>query len=221
MLPNVRLLPVLALLTVSPLTAQEVGYAIRPGDRVTVDVYTAGGQRVAFVEGPRILDRAGDVYLPFVGSVHAAGLDENGLREALIQRYSSFYDQPVVNVKVELRVNITGSVGRPGQYFLDPTATIIDALSEAGGASSELALTSLSVPADQAHVRLVRDGKTMILNIRADEITQDVIDMRIRSGDWIHVPAQERSHWRDELTFWGSVVSFVSGVVTLIVVLSR
>lgn len=216
MLPRARFLPVLALLIATPLAAQEVSYAVRPGDRLTVEVFTAAGQKVDVVQGQRILDRNGDVYLPYVGSLHAAGLDEAGLREALIQRYQSFYDDPVVNVKVELRINITGSVRSPGQYFVDPTATIIDALAQAGGASSEYAITNIQIPADQAHVRLVRDGKTTILNIRADEITQDVIDMRVRSGDWIHVPARERSRIRDELTFWGSLISFTSSVVALI-----
>jgi polysaccharide export outer membrane protein len=218
MLPTVRALPVLALLLAPPIAAQDMApYALRPGDRVTVDVFTAAGQRVDVVSGARIVDREGTMYLPYVGSVSAAGLDEAGLRERLAQLFGSFYDQPVVNVKVELRVNVTGSVGRPGQYYLDPSATIIDAISEAGGAASEYALNTIQIPSDQSQVRLVREGKTNILNIRPDEITEAVIQMRVHSGDWIHVPARRRSRVRDELTFWGSIVSFATGIATLII----
>jgi protein involved in polysaccharide export with SLBB domain len=223
MLPTVRALPVLALLLTPPISAQDTSspYALRAGDRVTIDVFTAAGQRVDVVSGARIVDREGAMYLPYVGSVDAAGLDEARLRDELEKLFGSFYDQPVVNVKVELRVNVTGSVGRPGQYYLDPSATIIDALSEAGGAASEIALNTIQIPADQSQVRLVRDGTTTILNVRPDEIRPEVIQMRVHSGDWIHVPARRRSRVRDELTFWGSVVSFATGIATLIILANR
>ncbi len=217
MLPTARALHVLALFLASPIAAQDTApYTLRPGDRVTIDVFTAAGQRVEVVSGARIVDRDGAMYLPYVGSVHAAGLDEAGLRDALARRFGDFYDQPVVNVKVELRVNVTGSVGRPGQYYLDPSATIIDAIAEAGGAASEYAINTIQIPSDQSEVRLVREGQTIILNVRPDEITSDVIQMRVHSGDWIHVPARRRSRIRDELTFWGSIVSFTTGIATLI-----
>ncbi len=213
---------VFTLLLAAPLAAQEGGtYAIRPGDRVTLDVFTAAGERVDVVSGSRIVDRNGALYLPYVGSVRAAGLDQTALREELTRRYGTFYDQPVVNVKVELRVNVTGSVGRPGQYYLDPSATVIDALSEAGGPASEIVVNSIQIPSDQSQVRLVRDGQTIVLNVRPDEITPDVIQMRIHSGDWLHVPARRRSRIRDELTFWGSVTSFATSVVVLIILVAR
>ena len=108
-------------------------------------------------------------------------------------------------------------MGRPGQYYMDPSATIIDAIADAGGAASEYALNTIQIPSDQSQVRLVRDGRTHVLNIRPDEITPEVIQMRVHSGDWIHVPARRRSRVRDELTFWGSIVSFATGIATLII----
>lgn len=201
--------------------AQDADYALRPGDRITVEVFSAAGEKIDVVAGQRILDRSGNVYLPYVGIVHAAGLDETSLRDTLAERYGVFYDAPVLNVTAELRVNITGTVGQPGQYFLDPTATIIDALSSAGGASAEVVVNAIQVPANQREVRLVRDGETIILNVRPDEITPEVIAMRIRSGDWIHVPPRTRSRIRDEITFWGSVTSFVTSVAALIVLINN
>ena len=221
MLPRVSRLLALLIAAVAPASAQEASYQIRPGDRITVDVFTAAGQRVAVVSGEHILDRDGTVYLPYVGDITVSGLDEVGLRDILSTRYGGFYDSPVVSVKVQLRVNVTGSVGRPGQYFLHPTATLVDAIASAGGTTPEYAVSTIQIPSDPTAVRLVRDGVTTVMNLRPDDIDPDVLGMRVRSGDWIHVPVQERSRVRDEITFWGSMVSFATSVVALIVLLGR
>ena len=223
MLPRSVALLVPALALAAPLCAQvEAAYELRPGDHISVEVFTAAGARVDVVRGEQTLDRDGNLYLPYIATVHLSGLDEVACRDTLVARYSHFYDDPVVSVKVALRVNVTGSVGRPGQYFLDPTATILDALANAGGIGSEVGFTSGNpTESDPRHVRLVRDGQVIILNMRPDEITDDVVRMRIRSGDWIHVPPRARSRMRDEVTFWGSVLSLVGSVVALAVYISR
>lgn len=217
MLQRALSLIALVFLAVSGLSAQDTtSYAVRPGDRVTVQVFTAAGERVDVVGGQRIIDRTGDIFLPYVGTVHVAGLDEMGLRDLLTRRYGSFYSDPVVDVKVELRVNVTGAVGHPGQYFLDPTATLVDAVATAGGMASEYAVTNVQIAADQSRVRLVRNGRSYTVNLRPSEVADSVLLMRIRSGDWIHVPARERSRVRDNVQFWGSVLSFVASFVGLI-----
>lgn len=208
--------------SVAPVTAQaEASYSIRPGDRVTVELFTAAGERVGVVEGERILDRRGDIYLPYVGTLRASGMDQNSLRELLVERYDTYYADPVVSVKVELRVNITGAVASPGRYYLDPTATLLDAIAAAGGANPEYAVVGNQIPSDPREVRLVRDGSRITLNFHPSEVTDEVLAMRIHSGDWIHVPPEDRTALRDQILFWGSLVSFASGLASLIVLLAR
>ncbi len=220
-----RVVPIALFLLAGTLAAQEASqeapYEIRPGDRLTTTLFTAAGTEVQVVKGARIVDRNGNVYLPLVGSLHVSGLDETKLRELLTREYARYYDSPVLDLKVELRVNVTGSVFLPGQYFLDPTATIIDALASARGATPDVAVTSLQIPSDPGAVRLVRDGETIVLNLRPDEVTEEVLKMRVRSGDWIHVPTRGRSRVRDEITFWGSVVSFATSIVALLILSGR
>ena len=211
----------LALAPASALAQEDSPYALRPGDKVTLEVFTSAGGKVDVVMGERILDRNGDLFLPYVGTIHAAGLDQNSLRELLVAGFGTFYAEPVVNVKVLLRVNVTGAIPRPGQYFMDPTATILDALTLAGGANTEFAITGTMIPGDARHVQLVREGERRTLNFHPSEISDETLHVLIRSGDWIHVPPERKSAARDQVLFWGSLVSLSSSVVTLVVLLIR
>ena len=198
---------------------EDPAYTLRPGDRITVEVFTAAGQKVDVVAGERILDRSGDVYLPYVGTIHAAGLDQTSIRETLVTAYSGFYSEPVVNVKVELRISVTGAVPRPGQYFMDPTATLLDALSAAGGVNPEYAVVGNQIASDPRKVQLVRGWERTLLNFHPIEITQETLLMRIQSGDWLNVPAENRTAVREQVLFWGSVLSFMTSIAGLVVLI--
>jgi polysaccharide export outer membrane protein len=222
MLPRLLILAGFALFSASGVTAQDADtYVVRPGDRLTLQLFTAAGQRVQVVEGERIVDRAGDVFLPFVGTIPVAGLDEPAIRRRLVEAYSAYYSEPVLDVKVELKVSITGAVRTPGRFYLDPTATLAEALAVAGGATPEFAVTAVYLPSDPTRVRLVRDGVATTLNFRAQEVDQTTLDMLIKSGDWLHVPFQRRSRIRDDVQFWGSVVGLAASTVGLIFLITR
>jgi protein involved in polysaccharide export with SLBB domain len=200
---------------------QDPRYSLQPGDKVTIEVFTAAGARLDVVGGERILDRDGDLFLPYVGTVHAAGLDQTSLRDLLVTGYAGFYADPVVNVKVQLRINITGSVPRPGQYFMDPTATIMDALAQAGGVNPEYAAAGGQRPADPRHVQLVREGERTVMNLHPAEITDETLRILVRSGDWVHVPMQHRTAVRDQVLFWTNLLSLTAGVVSLVILIGR
>jgi polysaccharide export outer membrane protein len=196
-------------------------YSVRAGDRITIQLFTAAGQKVNVVEGQRIIDRNGEVFLPYVGTVILAGLDQAGVRNLLTERYEAFYSDPVLDLKVELRVSVTGAVPRPGQFYLDPSATVAEALTLAGGTTPEFAIANVNLPSDPTRVRLVRNGVSTIVNFRAEEVSYETLQLRIKSGDWLHVPYQRRSWIRDEVQFWGSVVALAASSISLIVLLGR
>ena len=211
------------LVTATPALGQAdaSAYGVRPGDQIETTLYTAGGEALAAVQGERLVDRNGNVFFPYVGTVPVEGLNAEEIRVLLTQRFEPFYTDPVVTVNVQLGVNITGVVGRPGHYFLDPTATIVDALATAGGAGSEVVVNAANVGGNPAAVQLVRDGQAITLDLRPETANPGVLDMRIQSGDWIHVPARPRSRVRDDVQFWGSIVALFTSVVAAVVIIGR
>jgi polysaccharide export outer membrane protein len=204
---------------VSRLAAQE-DYGVRPGDQIETTFYTAGGEILGSVQGNRLVDREGNLFFPFVGTVSVEGMDAGEIRELLVQKFQPFYKDPVITVNVKLQVNITGVVGSPGHYLFDPTTTIMDALAQAGGTGLEFTIAN-NAAADLENARLVRDGQTSLLDLRPESPSRTMLELRIQSGDWIHVPPKARSRIRDDITFWSGVISLLTSVVAAVVLIGR
>ncbi len=212
-------LALLAIVPANPASAQESG--VRAGDKVTIDFYTAAGNQLSEITGERIVNRDGELFLPFVGTAHVEDLTAREIRELLTERYSEFFSDPVVEVTVKIKVNVTGAVARAGSFFLDPSSTVIDALSGAGGTGTGLDLRGIGSGApDARNVRLVRDGVTRVLNLDPLGGDRAAIDMPIQSGDWLHVPPMPRSRTRENIQFWGTLVSLTAGVIGVIIAVS-
>ncbi|RMH20818.1 MAG: hypothetical protein D6701_03455 [Gemmatimonadetes bacterium] len=214
-------LGVLLLTAPQGVAAQEgTSPGVRPGDKVTIAFYTAAGNEMDEIAGERIVDRNGKLFLPFVGTVAVAGLDADGIRRLLTERYAEYFADPVIEVTVQIKVNVTGAVRNPGSYFLDPSSTVIDAIAEAGGTGTGLDISGqFGGAADISAVRLVRDGVPRIVDLDPDRAGIEVVQMPVFSGDWIHVPPKSESRLREDIQFWGGVVSLVGGVVAVFIAL--
>ncbi len=196
---------------------KEVSYGVLPGDEVEIRLFTAAGARLDEVSGIRIVDPNGEIYLPYVGSVQVSGLSAPEIRRRLEEAYSRLYSNPVVDVVSRLKVNVTGAVKAPGHYLMDPSSTIIDALARAGGVGSEIDL-GYAAASDAQSSRFVRNGVLHILDLRPNTGDPTVFTLPVQSGDWIHIPIAERSRIREQVQFWGSIVSLVAATVSLIII---
>ncbi len=194
---------------------------VQPGDQLVIAFYTAAGTELAEVSGERTIDDNGEIFLPFLGTVTVLGLDAQTIRELLEDRYGALYSDPVVEVVANIHVNITGAVARAGQYFVPPSATLVDALALAGGAGSEVDLGLQGGAADPARVRLVRDGVASVIDMRPLDVRPEVLSLRVQSGDWLHVPRAIRSQVRDDVTFYGTVLTTLLTLGSLIVLIAR
>jgi polysaccharide biosynthesis/export protein len=101
------------LLAQTPLPPSDGAYILGPGDQIQVNVYQA-----ADVTGAHMIAPDGQIRLPFLGSIQAAGQTPDRLSQQLQQRLLQFYRKPIVNVSINqfrpLRIHVGGEVRRPG-----------------------------------------------------------------------------------------------------------
>ncbi len=172
---------------------------IKPGDVVRIAIW-----REPDMSGDFNVDEAGTVVFPLVGEYHVLSDTPESLREKLLVDYRKYLKNPSIQVTVLRRVRITGAVMKPGLYPVDPTVTLADAIAMAGGP------TPIGKP---DKVRIIRDGKTVALNITR---STRIADLPLQSGDDLYVP--ERS-W---ISIHSNVVATTIGAtVTLIIFFLR
>jgi len=128
------------------------------------------------------VEENGMVLLPVVGSVRATGRTLADLRGQLRGRYEQAMKLPVVTILPVFRVSVLGAVMRPGLYEVDPTMTLFDVISLAGGFRPE---------AREDDVRVVRPGAVLAVNARSALETGNLPEaLQLRSGDRIVVAAR-------------------------------
>lgn len=86
---------------------------------------------------PVRVDMSGNIRLPLIGRVHAAGLSIEQLESILTEKLKNYVKQPQLSVNVNeyksQPISIIGAVGTPGVHQLQGRKTLIEVLSMAGG----------------------------------------------------------------------------------------
>lgn len=160
----------------------EDGYVIGVGDALSVQVWEQEKM------SSRVRVRSdGQVSLPFLNDVPAAGLTPVHLARDLEERLKAFIVAPRVVVAVDearpLSVSVLGQVAEPGLHSLSPGAGVAQALAAAGG---------LKDFAKKDRIFVVRQVDDMPQRIR---MTWDAITsgqgaagrLRLRTGDVVVV----------------------------------
>lgn len=107
-------------------------YRLGPGDKIAITLF---GEKQ--LSGAFAVNDSGNVALPLMGDVHAAGLTSDQLASAIEERLRSagLYRDPKVAVEVTKYrpIFILGEVAKPGQYPYQPGMTVLTAVAVAGG----------------------------------------------------------------------------------------
>ena len=108
---------------------------------------------------------SGSIRLQYIGTVQASGLKPSQLAAKIEEAYkeSEIYTKPTINIAVnndtpsQSFVTVMGEVKSPGMIQLTTNMTILSAIAQSGGFTDF---------AGTKRVRLVRDGKEQILDLR-------------------------------------------------------
>lgn len=123
-----------------------VDYRIGALDTLDVSVFS---EPDLSVKGTQV-DAAGNIELPLIGTVAAAGKTARSLADDIARRYGGRYlEHPYVTVSVATsvsqRVTVQGQVTEPGIYDLKGTTTLLQSIALAKGETNVAALSSVSV----------------------------------------------------------------------------
>ena len=178
-----------------PVVEAPIDYQIGALDTVDITVFSEPDLSVKAVQ----VDAAGNVELPLIGTVAAAGKTARQLSNDVASRYGLRYlENPQVTVSVATsvsqRVTVQGEVTEPGIYDLKGTTTLLQSLSLAKGETRVAALRSVSV------FRIV-DGKRVgaIFDVAAIRRGEDP-DPILQGNDLVIVGySRRKGAWRDTL----------------------
>ncbi|MGH7828663.1 MAG: polysaccharide biosynthesis/export family protein [Candidatus Binatia bacterium] len=186
-------------------------YRIGPGDVLEISVPGMEELKASLVR----VSNEGTLSLPFVGVMQVGGSTEQEIKQEISQRLEkSYMHKPQLSVHVKeyhaRQVAITGAVAKPGLYSLTKgVETLLDAISLAGGMTTEAAPRILfiaaefikdpkgkdivsSVPTEPAAVNSLlqrADPIVIDLNRLAREGNQVYLALPIRHGDVITIPS--------------------------------
>ena len=168
--------------------APEEGFRLGPEDVIDVVVW----RNPDLTQEDVVIRPDGKISLPLIGDVKADGLNAEELAKQITERYKEYKENPAVSVNVKAvnsyNIYVLGEVTNPGKYPLKAYATVLQAISMAGGFSQFASENSIQV------VRRVRkDGRTQEIRIpvQYDSLLSQKgaeYNFILRPGDTIVVP---------------------------------
>jgi polysaccharide export outer membrane protein len=112
-------------------------YVLGPDDDITIQALDAD----EITNKPVRIDTSGNINLPLVGRLRAAGLTVEQLEAEIAARLRTYIQQPYVTISVtnfrSQPVSVLGAVRNPGIHQLQGRKTLFEILSMAGGLASE------------------------------------------------------------------------------------
>jgi polysaccharide export outer membrane protein len=159
------------------------GYVIGPDDVLNIVFWRDADMTQEVTVRPD-----GNITLPLIRDIQAAGLRPDELREAVAKAAAKFISDPNVTVVVKeiksRNVFITGQVTRPGPYPVSGQMTVLQLIAVSGG---------LTEYADSKKITIIRieNGQTNVLKFNYNDVSkgksveQNIV---LKPGDTVVVP---------------------------------
>ena len=124
--------------------AQDANYTVKPGDLLSISVW-----KEPDLQQPALVRPDGSFSFPLVGEVDAKGKTVADLNKAMSQKLAKYISDPVVTVSIQEikgnKVYVIGQVNKPGEFIMNPTVDVMQALSMAGGTTPFAALGDITI----------------------------------------------------------------------------
>jgi polysaccharide export outer membrane protein len=174
-------LPILILQ--GPALAQEAGYTVKPGDSLSISVW-----KEPDLQGEVLVTPDGAFAFPLVGQVDAKGKTVTELQKTITEQLTRFISDPVVTVSVRdikgNKVFVIGQVNKPGEFIVNPSVDVMQALSMAGGTTAFASLNDIIILRRSA-------GKQEAMRFNYSDVARGrdlQQNIELRSGDIVVVP---------------------------------
>ena len=156
---------------------------LRVGDPIELKIGGVPNEEQAQVNNTYTVDAGGDISLPYINKVKAAGLAPAQLARSIEDSYraSKIYTNPNITILMQPAsrfVNVGGSVRTPSRIPFTEDMTLLAAINAAGGFNDF---------ADQKRVRLLRGSQVKVYDVR--QFRRDPSqDVKLQPGDRVEVP---------------------------------
>jgi len=164
--------------------ADEALYTVKAGDVLSIAVW----KEPDLTSNAVLVRPDGTFSVPLVGQVDARGKNVQELQNLVTERLRKYIADPVVTVSVQEvkgnKVYVIGQVTKPGDFVVNPSVNVMQALSMAGGGTAFASLNNIIIlrrsPAGQValpfHYNDVVHGKDLQQNVE------------LQAGDIVVVP---------------------------------
>jgi len=158
-------------------------FVLGPGDVIEITVYRHDELKRSIP-----IDTSGKISYPLVGDIQAGGLSIFQLRDKIRDGLSEYIIEPQVTISVTAvksqKVYVLGQVKKPGAFALDTPMSAVQAISSAGGFTTD---------AQDKSVMVIRGNKDKPQLIKLDlqsalkqgNLSQDIA---LQGGDIVFVP---------------------------------
>jgi polysaccharide export outer membrane protein len=163
----------------------------------------------------------GNLEMPVIGSVKAAGLTKDQLQASLVTKLTDYVKNPGVLIRfLQFNINVLGEVRTPGtQKFQSDKVTIIDALGAAGDLTDYGNREDIKVIREEAGKRI-----TYTIDLRNKTVFESPVYM-LQPNDIVYVsPTKYKLRnlsidpdTQRKTTIFFSVLTTIVGVATLVV----
>jgi polysaccharide export outer membrane protein len=163
--------------------AQDANYTVKPGDMLSISVW-----KEPDLQRPALVRPDGSFSFPLVGEVDAKGKTVADLTKTMSQRLTKYISDPVVTVSIQEikgnKVYVIGQVNKPGEFIMNPSVDVMQALSMAGGTTPFASLGDIVV------LRRTPTGKQAVPFRYNDVVKGRRMDQNIdlQAGDVVVVP---------------------------------